>query len=142
MKKRLLVSLIALVLSFSFALCACTDSGNTETTTSEPEFVSVEDSGYEKSFIFEVIDKDGVKTQTEIDTDKKILGEALQDLGLIKGEEGDFGIYIKEVNGIVADYDIDGTYWAFYINDAMSMKGADQVEIVDGDVYSFRVEKG
>ncbi len=139
MKKRLLVSLIALVLSISFALCGCTGVSVDETTT---ELVSVSDSGYEKSFIFEVVDKDGVKTQTEIDTDKKILGEALQDLGLIKGEEGDFGIYIKEVNGIVADYDIDGTYWAFYINDAMSMKGADQVEIVDGDVYSFRVEKG
>lgn len=139
MKKRLFVSLVALILSFSFVLCGCTDGTLAETTT---ELVSVAESGYEKSFIFEVIDKNGVKTQKEIDTDQKILGEVLQDLGLIKGEEGEFGIYIKEVNGIVADYDIDGTYWAFYINDVMSMKGADQVEIVDGYVYSFRVEKG
>ena len=36
---------------------------------------------------------------------------------------------------------IDGTYWAFYINDEMSMKGVDQTEIVAGKTYEFKAEK-
>ena len=73
-------------------------------------------------------------------TDKTILGDALLEHNIIAGEDGDYGLYIKEVNGITADYDVDGTYWAFYVDGEMSMMGADQVEIVDGATYSFRAE--
>ncbi len=140
--KKTLISAIAIVLSLTFIFCGCTNNGGTETTNSTTEVVSVKpgDDGYEKSFTFEVVDKDGNKKQTEIMTNRKYVGDVLQELELIKGEQGDYGIYIKEVDGIVADYDVDGTYWAFYVNDELSMTGADQVEIVDGDVYSFRVE--
>ncbi len=144
MKKRLLISVMAIILSAVFVFCGCTNNAGTETTSTTTEVVSVNpgDDGYEKSFTFEVVDKDGNKKQTEIMTNRKYVGDVLQELELIKGEQGDYGIYIKEVNGIVADYDIDGTYWAFYVDGAMSMTGADQVEIVDGATYSFRVEKG
>jgi DNA mismatch repair ATPase MutS len=93
------------------------------------------------SCVFEVVDKEGNKTQTTIDTNGEYVGLVLQELGLIEGEQGAYGIYIKKVNGITADYDVDGTYWAFYVDGEMSMKGADQVEIVDGATYSFRAEK-
>ncbi len=144
MKKRLLISAIALILSTVFVFCGCTNNAGTETTPTTAEAVSTnpEDNGYEKSFVFEVVDKDGNKTQETIETNGKYVGEVLSNLGLIDGEQGDFGIYIKKVNGIVANYDIDGTYWAFYVDGTMSMTGADQVEIVDGATYSFRVEKG
>lgn len=140
--KKTLISAIAIVLSLAFVFCGCTNKGGTETTTSTTEVVSVNpgDDGYQKSFTFEVVDKDGNKKQTEILTNGKYVGKVLQELEYIKGEQGDYGIYIKEVDGIVADYDVDGTYWAFYVDGEMSMTGADQVEIVDGSVYSFRVE--
>ena len=141
--RKLLISAIAIILSIAFVFCGCTGENGTETTTSDAS-VSVDstDSGYEKSFVFEVVDADGNKTQKTIETDGEYVGEVLQRLGLINGEQGDYGIYIKEVNGITADYDVDGTYWAFYVNDVMSMTGADMTPIVDGEVYSFRVEKG
>ena len=140
--KKTLFSAIAIVLSLAFVFCGCTYNGGTETTTSTTEVVSVNpgDDGYQKSFTFEVVDKDGNKKQTEILTNGQYVGKVLQELEYIKGEQGDYGIYIKEVDGIVADYDVDGTYWAFYVDGEMSMTGADQVEIVDGSVYSFRVE--
>lgn len=140
--KKLLIAVLALVVSFSFVLCSCTDNGNTETTTSEIVSINSEDNGYEKSFVFEVVDKDGITTQTTVKTNGEYVGEVLQQLGYVEGEEGPYGLYIKEVNGITADYDVDGTYWAFYVDDTLSMKGADQTEIVEGSVYSFRVEKG
>lgn len=135
--KRITAAVIAFIMILS--LGACSETKKDVLTTTEPVSVEPADGN---TFTFEVVDGNGNKTQLPIMTDVKILGDALQKLGYIKGEQGPYGLYIKEVNGIVADYDIDGTYWAFYINDEMSMKGVDQTEIVDGSVYSFRIEKG
>lgn len=92
-------------------------------------------------FTFTVTDAEGNETAFEIHTDKTTVGEALLDLGLIAGEEGAYGLYVKMVNGITADYDVDGSYWAFYINDEMAMTGVDSTEIEEGTVYAFKVEK-
>lgn len=91
-------------------------------------------------FTFLVVDKEGSETQFEIHTDKETVGEALMELGLIDGEEGKFGIYVKTVNGITIDYDTDGVYWAFYINDEYALTGIDTTKITEGDRYSFKVE--
>ncbi len=135
--RKVFAAFIALVMILSLA--ACGETKKDVITTTEPISVEPEDSN---TFTFEVVDANGNKTQLPIMTDVEILGDALQKLGYIKGEQGPYGLYIKEVNGITADYDTDGTYWAFYVNGEMSMKGVDQTTIVDGDIYSFRVEKG
>lgn len=72
-----------------------------------------------------------------INTDKKTLGEALIEHGLISGEEGQFGLYVKFVNGIEADYDKDQTYWALYKNGEYMMSGVDTTEIADGEHYEL-----
>ena len=113
---------------------------NTAAETTAPE-IRVMGEG-EHKFSFTVSDIDGNITEFEIRTDKAIVGEALLDLGLIKGEEGPYGLYVKEVNGISADFDKDGTYWAFYIDGEYAMSGVDLTEIEEGKVYSFKVEKG
>lgn len=141
--KKLLVAILVLTFALTAVMCGCNDNGSAETTTeTEIESINKSDNGYEKSFVFEVVDKDGKKTQTTIETSGEYVGIVLQELGLIEGEQGDYGLYIKKVNGITADYNIDGTYWAFYVNDAYAMASADLTPIVDGEVYSFRVEKG
>ena len=68
-------------------------------------------------------------------TDKNTVGDALVEHGLLEGEEGDFGLYVKKVNGMEADFDKDQTYWAFYINGEYAMVGVDMTEIVDGSIY-------
>ena len=68
--------------------------------------------------------------------------EALLELELINGDEGQYGLYVKEVNGITADYDVDQTYWAFYVDGEYAMSSVDTTEIEDGKTYSFKVEKG
>lgn len=141
MKKRLLFAVAALILAASMILCSCGGNDITETTTADVS-VDSKDSGYEKSFVFEVVDAEGNITRKTIETDGENLGEVLQRLELITGEEGPYGLYIKEINGIVADYDVDGTYWAFYINGEYASTSADQTEITDGYTYTFKVEKG
>lgn len=91
-------------------------------------------------FTFSVVDKEGNETQFEIHTDQETVGEALLELELIDGEESEYGLYVKTVNGITVDYDKDGVYWAFYVNDEYAQAGVDSTTITEGDRYSFKVE--
>ena len=93
------------------------------------------------TFCFDVVDKDGNTKGYEIHTDKTIVGDALQELGLIEGEPGDYGLYVKVVCGITADYNTDGTYWAFYEGSEYAVTGVDQTEIKPGATYAFKVSK-
>ncbi len=90
----------------------------------------------EKSFVFAVVIDDKTVTFT-VKTDKTTVGEALLDAGLIAGEEGPYGLYVKSVNGITADYDVDGSYWCFCINGQMAMTGVDATPIAEGETYGF-----
>jgi hypothetical protein len=72
-----------------------------------------------------------------IKTDKTTLGEALMEHGLIAGDVGQFGLYVKVVNGITADYDIDQSYWAFTKNGEMMLTGVDMTNIADGEHYEL-----
>ncbi len=94
-----------------------------------------------KVFTFTVVDEAGAQTQFEIHTDQETVGAALAELGLIDGDEGEYGLYVKTVNGITADYDTDGKYWSFYINDEYAQTGVDATDITEGDSYSFKIEK-
>ena len=117
---------------------ATTDGNATETPDANTPIVKGEGATV---FYFNVVDKDGNETKFEIHTDKTVVGEALLELGLIEGEEGAYGLYVKKVNGITADYDIDGTYWAFYEGDDYGMTGVDLTEIRAGATYAFKVSK-
>lgn len=92
-------------------------------------------------FVFVVVDKDGNETSFEIHTDKTTVGDALLEAELIAGETSEYGLYVKTVNGITADYDVDQTYWAFYVNGEYAVTGVDSTTIEEGATYSFKVEK-
>lgn len=81
------------------------------------------------------IEAEGKAVKFTIKTDKKTVGEALLEHDLIGGDMGDFGIYIKTANGMLADYDVDQTYWAVYIGDEKSMTGVDSIEIDESVTY-------
>lgn len=92
-------------------------------------------------FAFTVVDADGIETAFEVHTDKAIVGEALLDCGLIAGDESGYGLYVKTVNGVTADYDTDGAYWAFYVDGEYAQAGVDATNIEEGKIYSFKYEK-
>lgn len=112
---------------------------NTQKNDAEQADVQVVGEG-STVFPFTVTDKDGNETKFEVHTDKTVVGEALLELGLVEGEDGDYGLYVKTVNGITADYDKDGVYWAFYVNDEYAQAGVDVTDIKEGDSYAFKVE--
>ena len=169
LKKVLSVILCAVLIAATALMtigCSNKDGGNEETkaeTIEKPEVESNEggeapegdnrpmESNVEagakvlgegkNKFDFNVVDIDGNVTQFVIHTDKEIVGEALLELELIKGDAGPYGLYVKEVNGIVADYDKDKTYWGFYVDGEYAMTGVDMTKIESGKVYSFKVSK-
>ena len=47
----------------------------------------------------------------------------------------------KTVNGETADYDTDGSYWAFYIDGEYAMAGVDYTAPEAGKTYAFKVEQ-
>ncbi len=95
-----------------------------------------------KTFTFEVYGEDGaLSLSKEITTEALYVGEALLAEGLIEGDEGQFGLYVKKVNGIFAEYETTGTYWAFYIDGAYAPSGVDTTPITDGAVYAMKAEK-
>lgn len=77
-----------------------------------------------------------------IKTDMSILGAALLEHNLIAGEQSIYGLYVKNVNGITADYDVDKSYWSFYKDGEYLMSGVDTTVITDGDHYEIVYTKG
>ena len=89
------------------------------------------------SFYFTVKDADGTVTKFIIHTDKTTVGAALLELGLIAGDESDWGLYVTSVNGITADWDTEKAYWAFYINGEYAQTGVDATDIVADALYEM-----
>ncbi len=143
--KKSLSSVLLLVLIAAMALLAVGCGDNTPQGNETPKTSAVSSDKTvlgegAKVFDFTVSDFDGKETAFEIHTDKETVGEALIELDLISGDDGEFGLYVKNVNGIRADYDKDGKYWAFYIDGEYAMTGVELTPIEDGKTYSFKVE--
>ncbi len=141
--KRLmsLVLCIVLVAALALVTTGCgdknTDSGTTNVTTiTDGQSLGT---GATK-FTLKVVDVDGKEISAEINTDEKTVGAALTALNLIAGEQGEYGLYIKTVNGVTLDFDKDGKYWAFYVDGAYATESVDLTEIVPGSTYMLKAE--
>jgi len=99
-----------------------------------------DDDGEEKTFTFVAVMKDGTEKRETVTTTKTTVGAALLEKGLITGEDGPYGLYVKTVFGEVLDYETDGMYWAFYIGDTYASTGVDQTRITAGESYMFKAE--
>ena len=137
MKRTINLTLsVLLVLACILSLAAC---GGAEKTGVWENAVYAEDATFgsgAKTVTVEVKAEDKQVTFT-IKTDKETVGAALLEHELISGEESQYGLYIKSVNGIVADYDVDQTYWAFYVDGEYAMSGVDTTERAEGKVYQL-----
>ena len=90
-----------------------------------------------KTITVEVVHKDESSRTFTYHTDVEYLGEVLQSEGLVKGEQGDYGLYMTEVDGEAAVYETDGAYWAFYQDGEYASQSIDQTPISDGDSFSL-----
>lgn len=154
MTRKMMTKIVALMvcLVLSFALCACTQTPQSEpievvetqveTTATDALWVSAvytEDVTLgegKKSVNIEVCALDKAITVT-IKTDAKNLEDALTEVDLVQGDESEYGLFINTVNGITADYDTDGAYWSINQNGEYMMSGANETKINDGDSFEL-----
>ena len=143
--KNILSLGVATVLLAAMVLCAtsCDKASGEEitTTTAASEAAPpIEIGEGATAFTFEITHMDGSQKTYAVKTDAQTVGEALVSLGLIAGEDGAYGLYVKTVDGETVDWDTHQKYWAFYENGAMAMNGVDKTNVVAGATYAFRVE--
>ena len=79
---------------------------------------------------------DGSARTEEFETTAQFLSEALDGHIEIDGDESEYGLFVKTVDGEFAD-DSQGVYWMFDVNGAMGEYGVDTQPVADGDAYSF-----
>ena len=137
--KKLTAIILAAIMIMSFAACGKKSTTTDAIKTNTDATVICIGEG-KKVFDFTVVDADGNTSYYKVSTDKKTVGEALVDAGLISGEMGAYGLYVKTVAGMTYDYTKDGKYWAFYANGELSPTGVDMTDITEGASYSFRAE--
>ena len=135
--KKIFVTLFALMIVVC-AVTGCTAKDDAETNIWESATYTENTSLGEgaKSFELEVKVLENSVTFT-VSTDKETVGEALEEHGIVSGEEGPYGLYIKKVNGITADYDVDQSYWSFTKNGEYMTTGADKTGIENGAHYEL-----
>ena len=161
--KKLALLLLALAMVLSLAACGGEDANTTPAPTATEnvaetpaasdgavqEEASVWDSAQytedtelgegANTITFECTAEDRTVTFT-IHTDAEYLRAALEDSGLIAGDESEFGMYVKTVNGVTVDYDTDGKYWAFYVDGEYAATDVDSTDITAGATYTFKAE--
>ena len=132
MNKKIVSLLLVLIMALSFV--SCTDKADvwkdalyTEDTTlgEGAKTVTVKVEADERIVVFTV--------KTDLDN----LGAALLDVKLVEGENGPYGLYIKRVNGILADYDVDRHYWSVSKDGIDLMTGTESEKISGGEHYEI-----
>ena len=139
--QKILALLLVVIAVFSFASCGnetppeVSDNllWNDAIYTEDTEFINGE------KHLGMLVTADGKTIVFNIYSDAATVGEALIENNLVEGSEGQFGLYISNVNGMKDVYEEDGAYWGFYDRDGELMStGVDMTELHDGDVYDLR----
>lgn len=117
-----------------------TDGETVEATNGETTEIPADGSTLgegQHSFTFQVTMTDGTAYNYTIQTDAETVGQALLDLGLIDGDESDYGLYVTTVLGVTLDYTADGYWWALSENGTDTTVGVDGLTVTDGSTYAF-----
>ena len=91
----------------------------------------------QKSVTVEVIHADGSEKTFTYQTNEDYLGTLLLAEGLIKGDPGPYGLYITEVDGEVANYDQNKSYWSLFVGEEYATQGVDLTPLTHGGVYGL-----
>ena len=89
-----------------------------------------------KAFTVTVVHADGSEKKFEYRTDEEKLGAFLEAKGLIDSKGADQGMF-HTVDGEKADWNVNQSYWAFYLGEEYATSGIYDTNITDGAVYKL-----
>lgn len=92
-----------------------------------------------KSITIEVVDNNANSTVYDVHTDAEYLRQAMEEAdGLeFSGTEGEYGLMVETVNGVTADWNVDQSYWSFWVNGNYCEYGIDMQPVADGDAFQI-----
>ena len=95
----------------------------------------------DKTITVEVIHGDGTQKDFTISTDAEFLRGALEQEGLVQGDESEYGLFVTAVDGETADSE-QQQWWCFTKGGEMLMTGVDDTPIADGEQYEITLTVG
>ncbi len=144
---RVLALLLSLLLVMG-VFAGCGGNAGSSGTDSAPassqagSTVSSAENGETKAIAFTVVHGDGSKKEFPIETTADNLRTALEEQSLIAGEESEYGLFVKTVDGETVD-DANEEWWCLTDKDGnMTSTGVDDTKIADGDAYTFTFTVG
>lgn len=136
---------VVLIAALALSMTGCGETG-TPVTTEPAEPVTFQNGDIvgegSKEFLLTVVNQAGVETSCTVRTDKETVGDALLELGIVSGEDSQYGLMMYTVNGEYHKYEEDYCYWAFYIGEEYAMTGVSGTAIEVGVNYRLVVEAG
>lgn len=121
--KKLIIALLVLVFAVATLLSVYYASGP---STQEGS----------KAITVTVVHADGSEKKFEYRTDAEMLGAFLEEKGLIDSQGADQGMF-HTVDGEKADWNVNQSYWAFYLGEEYAMTGIYDTPITDGAIYKL-----
>lgn len=96
-----------------------------------------------KFITIEVIDNNAASTVYDVHTDAEYLRQAMEEAdGLeFSGSESEYGMMVETVNGVTPDWNVDQSYWGFFVNGEYCNYGIDFQPVADGDVFQIIYSK-
>ena len=123
---RTLLLVFAVLIAATVLCTACTQA--------EPQ-------GGTKTITVQIV-VDGMDTVTKsITTEAEYLRGALEEENLIAGDESQYGLFVKTVNGVTID-DAKQQWWCFTKGGADLFTGVDTTPIADGDKFEITLKTG
>ena len=136
MKLKKLLSIL-MITALLFAISSCGNSSAPADIWKDAQYSKDTTLGNGDKTVTIKVEAEDKSVVFTIKTDKKTVGEALLEHKLISGDEGPYGMYVKKVNGILADYDVDQTYWSFSKDGEYMTTGVDMTEFSDRDEFEL-----
>lgn len=150
--KKTRAFITAAALALTLALTGCNNGGTSSapqstvsdlaSTAEDPIWAAAQykedaELGEGKNTVKVEVKANGKGVTLTVHSDNDNLEKILTENKLIEGDRSEFGLYIKKVNGIRADYDADKAYWALCRDGAPTATGASGITVADGDRYEL-----
>ena len=134
--KKIIAMLLIMVLGMSILACGA-EPAPTEAATTAANGAAATTGSEGLTFTVTVIHKDQSEKTFTFTSNEEFVGTVLKAEGLIKGNDGPYGLEITEVDGEQAIYATDGAYWAVYVGEEYAMTGIDTTPITQNGQYKL-----
>ena len=136
-KRTKVISILLAVLLVCGIFAGCAGANNSQ----QPSNGSSAVAAAVKNITVTVVHGDGTSKDFPIAAAGETLREALEQENLVEGEDGQYGLFIKTVDGETVD-GANQEWWCLTKDGEMPNTGVDGVKIADGDVYELTFTVG